>query len=70
MKKKSLRERKEAFKKAYYEELTKINERENNKNKPSETEKTKAQLIEEAESLGLQVNSKMTKAQIIELIGG
>ena len=35
---------------------------------PNLNSMTKAQLIEYAESLGLEVSSSMTKAQIIEVI--
>ena len=72
MKKRTRKERKEAFKKVYYAELQKqgVIERPTEPAASEEPveEKTKAELIKEAEALGLTVTSKMTKAQIIELI--
>ena len=72
MKKRTRKERKEAFKKVYYAELQKQGVIE----RPTEPaaieepveEKTKAELVKEAEALGLTVKSKMTKAQISDLI--
>ena len=72
MKKRTRKERKEAFKKVYYAELQKqgVIERAVEPAAIEEPikEKTKAELVKEAEALGLTVTSKMTKAQIIELI--
>lgn len=72
MKKRTRKERKEAFKKVYYAELQKQGVIERAVEPAAITEpvkeRTKAELIKEAEALGLTVTSKMTKAQIIELI--
>lgn len=66
MKKRTRKEKKEAFKQAYYKELQKqgVISTDNAQN----VDKTKKELIEEAEKLGLEVNSRMTKAQLQELI--
>ena len=73
MKKRSIRERKAEMKKRYYESLKNIGildsneETEENLNNDYEL-KTKAELIEIAESLGLKVNLMMKKADLIKLI--
>lgn len=72
MKKRTRKERKEAFKKVYYAELQKQGVIERAVEPAAITEpvkeRTKAELIKEAEALGLRVTSKMTKAQISDLI--
>jgi len=67
MKKRSRRERKEDFKKAYYVELQK----QGIVDKPEKKldDMTKKELIELARSKELDVNDRMTKAEIVELIG-
>lgn len=67
MKKRSRRERKEDFKKAYYAELQK----QGIVDKPEKKleDMTKKELIEVAKNKELDVNDRMTKAEIIELIG-
>ena len=70
MKKRSRRERKEDFKKAYYAELQKqgiVDEKKEPEKKLEDM--TKKELIELAKSKELDVNEKMTKAEIIEVIG-
>jgi hypothetical protein len=70
MKKRSRRERKEDFKKAYYAELQKQGIMDEKKEPEKKLEDmTKKELIEFAKSKELDVNEKMTKAEIIELIG-
>jgi len=67
MKKRSRRERKEDFKKAYYAELQK----QGIVDKPEKKleDMTKKELIEKAKEKSIEVNNRMTKAEIIELIG-
>lgn len=67
MKKRSRRERKEDFKKAYYAELQK----QGIVDKPEKKleDMTKKELIEVAKNKELDVNDRMTKAEIIEAIG-
>ena len=69
MKKRSRRERKEDFKKAYYAELAKQGIVDEKKEEKKLEDLTKKELIEIAKSKELDVNDRMTKTQIIELIG-
>lgn len=64
MKKRSIRERKEAFKKAYYAELQKQGLINNNEAK----QMTKTELIELAKQKGIEVNSRMTKAELENIL--
>jgi len=70
MKKRSRRERRADFKKAYYAELQKQGIMDEKKEPEKKLEDmTKKELIELAKSKELDVNEKMTKAEIIGLIG-
>ena len=69
MKKRSRRERKEDFKKAYYAELQKQGIVDEKKEEKKLGDMTKKELIEVAKNKELDVNDRMTKAEIIELIG-
>lgn len=63
MKKRTMKERREAFRKAYYAELNKQGVMD------SETkELTRAALMTKAKEMGLEVNNKMTKADLEKLI--
>lgn len=66
MKKRSIRERKEAFKKAYYEELNKQGLMDNKKEDLAD--KTKTELMEIAKNKDVKTNSKMTKAELLKAI--
>ena len=67
MKKRSRRERKEDFKKAYYAELQKQGIVDKSEKKLEDM--TKKELIEKAKEKSIEVNDRMTKAEIIEAIG-
>lgn len=63
MKKRSRKEKKEAFKKAYYAEMQKQGLMET-----QAKELTKAELVKKAKELGIEIKSNMTKVKIVELI--
>lgn len=82
MKKKNRKERMLAFRKAYYSELNKQGVMDSERKEevvPFErvdytveqvTELTRSALMKKAKEMGLEVNNKMTKADLEELIKG
>ena len=69
MKKKNRKERMLAFRKAYYSELNKQGVMDSEK-KEEVVELTRSALMKKAKEMGLEVNNKMTKADLEELIKG
>jgi len=67
MKKRNRAERKKAFKEAYYNELKKQGVIDTPKVKTYE-KMTKAELIEVGEALGIELDMKLTKAEMISSI--
>lgn len=66
MKKKTRKDKQEAFRKAYYAELNKMGVMDSEHKEV--TELTRAALMKKAKEMGLEVHNKMTKADLEQLI--